>query len=143
MAEEITEVSIRENGQSRYAVDIAVSGYELLGDEPTSFGGGSLGPAPFDLLTAALAECTAMTVRWYASQQNWPLEHVSVHLTHQKGGPGASSPKQDVFIKTLTLTGAELSTEQREKLVAIAAKCPVQRVLEGTPLIVTQAQEQG
>ena len=80
-----------------------------------------------------------MTVRWYALQQKWPLEHVAVTLTHRKGGAGASSARQDVFTKTITLTGDALTAEQRQKLLEIAAKCPIQRVLEGTPLIHTLA----
>lgn len=80
-----------------------------------------------------------MTVRWYAIQQKWPLEHVQVTLTHRKGGEGATSARQDVFSKTITLKGDALTTEQRAKLIEIAAKCPVQRTLEGTPLIHTIA----
>ena len=47
-------------------------------------GGGNLGPALYDLLTAALGECTAMTVRWYALQQKWPLLKVEVALTSSR-----------------------------------------------------------
>ena len=73
MTDGITQATIAENGASPYAVSITVSGHALSGDEPISFGGGDTGPAPYDLLTASLGECTAMTVRWYAKQQNWPL----------------------------------------------------------------------
>lgn len=137
MADEIRRAHVTETGASAYAVSIDVSGHGLTGDEPVDFGGGNLGPAPYDLLTAALGECTAMTVRWYALQQKWPLEHVEVTLTHQKGGEGAASPRQDVFSKTIRLKGDALTPEQRAKLIEIAAKCPVQRTLEGTPLIRT------
>lgn len=130
---------VRETGASPYAVAITVSGHSLTGDEPVDFGGGNLGPNPYDLLTAALGECTAMTIRWYALQQKWPLEHVEVTLTHRKGGERASSPRQDVFTKTIRLTGEALTAEQRAKLIEVAAKCPVQRTLEGTPLIRTDA----
>ena len=139
MAEKMIAAHVTETGASPYAVAIEVSGHSLTGDEPVDFGGGNLGPAPFDMLTAALGECTAMTIRWYALQQKWPLEHVEVTLTHQKGGEGAASPRQDVFTKTITLTGNALTAEQRAKLIEIAAKCPVQRTLEGTPLIRTNA----
>ncbi|MGQ5701334.1 OsmC family protein [Sandaracinobacteroides sp. A072] len=139
MAKDLTTAEIRETGLSPYAVAISVSGFDLVGDEPLDFGGGNTGPAPYDLLTAALGECTAMTVRWYAIQQKWPLDHVEVTMTHRKGGEGASSPRQDVFTKTIRITGPELTDEQRRKLVEVAAKCPVQRTLEGTPLIVTDA----
>lgn len=139
MADDATIAEIRETGEGAYQVAIEVSGYALTGDEPLSFGGGSTGPAPMDFLTSALGECTAMTMRWYALQQKWPLEHVAVTLEHRKGGEGASSPRQDVFTKTIHLTGPQLTAEQRQKLLEIAAKCPTQRVLEGTPLIHTRA----
>lgn len=126
---------IIETGESAYAVDINVSGHRLKGDEPVEAGGGNLGPAPYDLLTAALGECTAMTIRWYALKQNWPLDKVEVTLKHHKEG------KQDVFEKSITLYGDSLTDEQRAKLIEIAAKCPVQRTLEGTPIIRTKDQE--
>jgi putative redox protein len=77
-----TTAHIVETGDSVFAVSIDVSGHQLIGDEPADQGGANLGPAPYDLLLAALGECTAMTVRWYARQQNWPLERVEVTLTH-------------------------------------------------------------
>ena len=94
MADEKTiTAKVTETGESAYAVDIEVSGYRLKGDEPVLSGGGGLGPSPYDTLLAALGECTAMTVRWYAKQQNWPLEKVSVVLTHHKEG------RTDIFTK--------------------------------------------
>lgn len=127
-----------ETGASPFAVAIEVSGHRLTGDEPVEEGGGGLGPNPYDLLTAALAECTAMTVRWYARQQGWPLERVEVDVRHGKGGDGTTSARQDRFEKEIRLSGADLSEAQRAKLIEIAAKCPVQRSLEGTPLILTR-----
>lgn len=127
---------IIETGASAYAVSIDVSGHQINGDEPLDAGGGNLGPAPYDLLSAALGECTAMTIRWYALQQKWPLDKVEVTLTHHKDG------KQDVFEKSITLYGESLTEEQRAKLIEIAAKCPVQRTLEGTPSIRTTGQSQ-
>lgn len=135
-----TTAHVTESGESDFAVAIEVSGHRLTGDEPVDQGGGNLGPAPYDLLTAALAECTAMTVRWYALQQKWPLEHVEVTVTHRKGGPGAISPRQDMFAKQIRLRGPGLSAEQKAKLIEVAAKCPVQRSLEGTPHILTDAE---
>lgn len=130
-----TTATIVENGKSAYAVGIDVSNYHIDGDEPQSSGGGSLGPAPYDLLTAALGECTVMTVRWYALQQKWPLERVEATLQHHKDG------RQDVFTKHIRLFGDQLTTEQRQKLIEVAAKCPVQRTLEGTPIIRTSSEE--
>lgn len=122
---------ITENGASLFAVDINVSGFTIKGDEPVEAGGKNLGPSPYDVLLAALSECTVMTVRWYAEQQKWPLDKVEAVLTHHKEG------RTDHFTKTITLHGPDLTPEQREKLIDVAKKCPVQRTLEGTPVITT------
>lgn len=133
MAEKRTiHAHVKETGESAFAVDIDVSGHHFKGDEPVEDGGGNLGPSPYDTLLAALGECTAMTVRWYARQQQWPLDKVEVRLTHHKEG------RQDVFVKSIMLHGNQLTEEQRAKLIEIAAKCPVQRTLEGTPSILTE-----
>jgi len=71
---------VTETKESSYAVDINVSSYTLKGDESVHSGGNGLGPAPYDLLLAALGECTAMTIRWFANQRNWPLEKVEVKV---------------------------------------------------------------
>jgi putative redox protein len=123
---------VTETGESLYAVNITVSGHTLIGDEPVAMGGGNLGPAPYDMLLAALGECTAMSVRWYAKRQNWPLEKVEVNLTHQK------LDKVDVFEKEVIVHGKDLTPEQHEKLIDVAAKCPVQRTLESQVVINTK-----
>jgi putative redox protein len=124
----IREANIVETGQSLYAVDIDVSGFLLKGDEPVASGGGGIGPAPYDMLLAALGECTVMTVRWFAKEQKWPLEKVEATVTHQKDG------RTDVFTKKVTLHGDQLTPEQRAKLLDVANKCPVHRTLENTPV---------
>lgn len=139
LSEDTTTAQVVETGESAFAVSIKVSGHSLVGDEPLAKGGNDLGPAPYDLLLAALGECTAMTVRWYARQQNWALERVEVTLTHAKGGVEGKSAKTDHFDKTIHISGKDLTEEQRERLIAIAAHCPVQRTLEGTPVITTHA----
>lgn len=129
--DELISAHVEEIGESAYAVTISVSGHKIKGDEPVSFGGGNLGPAPYDLLLAALGECTAMTVRWYAKQQKWPLDKVEVKLTHRK------IDKVDNFEKQVIIHGDALTDEQKKKLVDVAAKCPVQRTLQSDVVIST------
>ncbi len=123
--QKIITAQVVETGKNDFAVSIDVSGHTLKGDEPIEAGGGNLGPAPYDLLAAALGECTAMTVRWYALQQKWPLDKVEVKLTFQK------IDKVGVFEKQILVHGDQLTDDQRQKLIEVAAKCPVQRTLEG------------
>jgi len=138
---EMITAHVEESGESVYAVTISVSGHTFTGDEPIEKGGGNLGPNPYDLLTAALGECTAMTIRWYARRQQWPLEKVEVNMTHSKqdmpAEEGGKPRKVDVFEKNITLHGDALTGEQRSKLIDVAAKCPVQRTLESDIVIKT------
>lgn len=138
MASPRAHALVVETGQSPYAVRVEVGGHVLIGDESVEAGGGGLGPAPFELLSAALAECTAMTIRWYARQQGWPVERVEVAVDYDKKLlAGASSPI-DVFEKTIEIQGPDLTDEQRTRLINVAAKCPVQRALENRPSITTR-----
>lgn len=130
--------TVFETGASPFAVQIEIGAHSFVGDEPISAGGEGLGPNPFELMTAALAECTAMTMRWYARQQNLPLEHVEVVVDHAKKLFAGSSAPVDVFEKTIFIRGAALDDAQRARLLDVAAKCPVQRILEGAPVFDTR-----
>jgi len=44
-----------------------------------------------------------------------------------------------VFRKVLQIRGPALDEEQRGKLFDVAAKCPVQRTLEASSIIMTEA----
>jgi putative redox protein len=103
-------------------------------DEPLDKGGTNLGPNPYELLLAGLGACTSITLRMYASRKEWPLDAVRVTLRHDRihAKDCEDSEKDtgviDVIDKKLELEG-DLSEEQRERLLDIAAKCPVHRTL--------------
>ena len=128
---------VRETGETRFAVDIWVGGHLLKGDLPAPDSAKGIGPAPHEMLLASLGECTAMTVRWYAQRHFYPLEAVNVDLTYRKGSLEGREGTIDVFTKAVQLTGPALTQEQRARLIDVAAKCPIQRLLEGVPVITT------
>lgn len=137
MAAYRARAAARETGESVYAVRMQVGAHVLTGDEPVEAGGGGLGPAPYELLSAALAECTVMTLRWFARQQAWPVEGVEVVVNYSKKVLAGGTAPVDVFEKAITIHGSELTDEQRARLLAVASKCPVQRTLESIPSITT------
>jgi len=137
MASNVTRATVTENGESPYAVTIRVSGHVIKGDEPVSFGGGNTGPGPYDLLASALGSCTAITIRLYAEQHNWPLEEVEVVVEFHKEELQGHPYPVDIFEKRIILHGEDLSEEQRQKLLEISAKSPVHRSLENAPILRT------
>jgi len=136
---ERTVAKVHDAQGSPLAVAIEVSGHHLSGDEPIARGGANLGPTPYDLLTAALAQCTAMTLRWYAGQHGWPLEHVVVEVEHGKRIEAGGGDAVDAFRKTVSITGPALTDEQRARLFEAAERCPVHKTLMGTIRIETVA----
>lgn len=118
-------VLVQETGVGRYQVRAEAGGTAFLIDEPVVFGGLGSGPNPYDLLSAALGACTAMTVRLYADRKDWPLDHVAVRVGHHRARNGA----RDRFDRELMIEGP-LDIEQRDRLLAIANRCPVHLTLE-------------
>ncbi len=122
-----------ETGQGGYQLAIEAGGHALIADEPVALGGLDSGPAPYDLLCAALAACTSMTLRMYAQHKALPLAAVRVEVRHSRD-PEQNPP--DLLTRTLVVEG-DLSQEQRERLLEIAQRCPVHKTLAGGLRIAT------
>lgn len=119
------EVVVAETGVGRMQVEARTASGAFLMDEPISVGGLGSGPNPYDLMSAALGACTAMTLRLYAERKGWPLARVQVSILHHR----ASLDARDLFDRTISLEGP-LDDAQRAQLLSIAERCPVHRTLE-------------
>jgi putative redox protein len=109
-----------------YAHDVEIEGgHEVRVDEPTGAGGTDSGPSPTRLLGASLAGCVAITVEMYAERKGWDAGAVEVDVEMSYEGPVPRS-----FEVGLKLP-ADLDEEQRRRLLVIATKCPVHKVLAG------------
>src|SRR5438270_13278966 len=53
---------------------------------PDGRGGTAVGANPYELLSASLAACTAMTIRLQARRRKIPLSHVEVGVSYHHGG---------------------------------------------------------
>ena len=111
-------------GEGMFQVRIETGEHSFLMDEPIDYGGQGTGPSPFDLLSAALAGCTVMTMKLYADRKGWKLDRLSVRVVHRKGSPDA----RDLFERAIQL--GDVTDEQRERLLYIAGRCPVHLLLE-------------
>jgi len=121
-------------GKQGFAQEITAGRHALRSDEPTSYGGTDTGPSPYGLMLAALGACTSMTLRMYADRRKWPLEGVTVRLSHKKIHAKdceeceTKEGKLDVIERHISLEGP-LDDEQRKKLMEIADRCPVHQTL--------------
>jgi putative redox protein len=120
-----------------YVHDVEIEGgHSVVVDEPISVGGTDVGPSPTRLLATALAGCVAVTMEMYAQRKGWDIGAVEVDVDVEYEGFAPRS-----FAVTLRLP-AGLSEEQRQRLLAIARKCPVHRVLASeTPISISDRVE--
>ena len=136
-------VLVAETHVGKFQQEIAIGPHRLLADEPSSAGGEDTGPLPYDLLTAALGACTAMTLRLHAELKGMPLERVRVNLRHDKVHASDCAECEtregriDRIERVIELEGP-LDEAARAKLLAIANKCPVHRTLRGEVYIPTR-----
>jgi putative redox protein len=111
-------------GPGAFPHTVRIREHVLEADEPPAYGGHDSGPDPTELLAAALASCTSMTLRSYAERKGWDLQGMSVAVRfHEDDGEGR--PGYDLAID---LPDA-LDDAQAQRLEAIARKCPVRRAL--------------
>lgn len=137
------EVVVAERGTGAFAQVVRIAErHVLLADEPIGIGDDT-GPAPYDLLLAALGTCTSMTVRMYADRKKWPLEDVAVRLSHSRVHADDCAECEsetghiDVIERELVIEGP-LDDEQRARLLEIADKCPVHRTLHNEIHVTTE-----
>jgi putative redox protein len=133
-------VAVR-TGLDSLTTEVKAGNHSLLADEPAEVGGSDLGPTPYDLLTASLGACTAMTLRLYADRKKWPLTNVLVHLRHEKiHALDSEQPEREALLdhiwREVELEG-DLTEEQRVRLLEIAEKCPVHKTLHAKVKIIT------
>src|SRR3954451_11003871 len=91
---------------------------------PDGRGGTAEGANPYELLSASLAACTAMTIRLQARRRKIPLSHVEVAVSYHHGRDGG----RDSFARSIRLEGT-LGDEARAQLMQAANMCPVGRTL--------------
>ena len=131
-------------GGEGFRTEVMANGHPLVADEPASVGGTNTGPTPYNLLAAALASCTSMTLRMYADRKQWPLEEVQVTVKHSKIHAADCTECEDRegridHLHRIVRMEGPLDDAQRKRLLEIADRCPVHRTLEGEIRIDTEA----
>ncbi len=139
---------VSDTGARGYTTTVRAGRHTLLADEPPTVGGLDLGPDPYGYLLASLGSCTGMTLRMYADRKQWALERVIVRLQHRKvhaadcEGCVATEGYVDVIERHITVYG-DLDSEQQQRLLSIADRCPIHRTLHNEIHVVTNLSGAG
>jgi putative redox protein len=118
-------------GTTNFAVAITAGHHALTADEHIELGGKDTGPAPYELLGAALCACTAITLRMYALRKEWPLNSVDVDVHFVR-----NDRKEESMTRRLRLTG-DLDETRRARLLEIAERTPLTLTLKHALTITT------
>ena len=110
---------------TKYRTALSNGRHQFFADEPISVGGTDSAPAPDELLEAALASCSAITIKMYAERKSWLLKSAEVSVTLERAN-GKTTLSRDIVLD------GELTDEQKDRLVQIAKLCPVSKTLSGT-----------
>lgn len=126
-----------------FSTSMKVGNHYMIADEPEEFGGNDFGPSPYELVSAGLSACTAMTIQMYVKRKGWDLQNVEVHTSYSKSHAedcqDCESPetKIDTFHRELRLTG-NINEKQTQRILEIANKCPVHKTLHSETQVITK-----
>jgi putative redox protein len=119
------EVNVKASiGTDHYKVVLQAGKNIIIGDEPIDKGGGDEGMNPYEILASALGACTCATVRMYADRKEMSLEGLNVTLTLTRD----DEKNTTTITRDIVLLG-DLTPEEKDRLLTIANKCPVHKVL--------------
>ncbi|MGN6438345.1 MAG: (4Fe-4S)-binding protein [Agriterribacter sp.] len=124
-------------GTEKYACKVQWRNGTFIADEPENIGGKDTGPDPHSLLLSSLAVCTLVTLRMYIDRKQWNVPEIMVKANMFQTKTGETV---NYFIdRDIHFPGAELDTEQKNRLVEIAGNCPISKILEGNTKVRTYA----
>ncbi len=135
--------TVARTAAAGFRTELSVAGHTMLADEPKSYGGTDTGPSPYDLLAAALASCTSMTLRMYADHKKLDFSAATVRVRHDKihaedcADCESATGKIDEFRRSISLEGG-LTDAETERMLEIADRCPVHKTLHGEVKIRTE-----
>lgn len=116
---------------------LTIRSHHLVADGSLEEGGTDAGPSPHDLYDAALGACKALTVLWYARRKGWPVQDVQTVVDRD-----ASGERGGVYRLTTRLqVQGDLSDAQLTELQAVAAKCPVHKLMTTVTTEITTVLE--
>ncbi len=116
-------------GSTDFEMTATIGKHKVTFDEPESAGGKDKGPGATEMLCASLAACTTATIKMYLNHKGWKIDSLSVEVDKHTNTEG-----KNVFTRKIEVKG-NLDAEQRNRVLAVANKCPVHKILENSNII--------
>lgn len=117
----------------KYLCTISWRNGTLKMDEPQSVGGNDLGPDPYTTLLASLAGCTLSTLRMYIDRKGWDIPEIKISLNLAQ----ENDPNLETIITREISFSSNVDEETKNRLLIIAEKCPVSKLLKNKIIIST------
>ena len=109
--------------KNELAAQLHMKEHSIISGLSAKLGGGNEGFNPHEIVEAALGACTVITCQMYANKKGWDLKTTNVKVKIiSEDETGAVFDRHVEFVGELTL-------EQKEKLLEIANKTPVYKLL--------------
>lgn len=120
-------------GEEAYSTKIDYKTGSFISDEPINNRGKNQGPSPLHLVASSLASCTAITLKMYSDRNKWNYENITVTVDLDFLETGVK------FIRNIIFEGA-INEDNIKRLLNIANRCPVHKLLSGNLDINSQIQ---
>lgn len=118
-------ITVRRDPAGPMRQRVRIRAHELIADEQPDNGGEDAGPDPHDLYDAALGACKALTMLWYAKRKGIALDDVAVDVERDRSQEAAGTYR----LRTVLSLGGALSDVDRDRLLAVAGKCPLHKLM--------------
>lgn len=112
-----------------FKTEINTEDHVIYADEPVELGGENTAPSPFELLVASLASCTLITLKMYANRKEWEIKEIKLKIEYDE--------ESKKIQRVIELIGAN-SEVNKERMLLIANKCPIHKLLESVLNIQTE-----
>ena len=120
-------------GSQKYLCTISWRNGTFIMDEPENIEGKDLGPDPYSTLLASLAGCTLSTMRMYIDRKGWDIPEINISLNlSQENDTEATT----TISRTISFS-KDINQEIKVRLLNVAEKCPVSKILKNKVLINT------
>ena len=120
-----------------YLAEAKTRNHFLTIDEPVAAGGDDNGPTPVEYLLTAIGGCVSITLRMYSERKGWDVGKITVNISQKEEKTPEGIKKS--LVEEISFEN-EITEDQRKRLLVIAGKCPVAKMVKGETEIVSSIQ---